>query len=367
MLVEGERPKLNPIFFGRQRELDWLFDRFERDRTPVVIYGPPGVGKTTLLNQFLASVRTRSPPLTWTLRDHPNTLMVELTARVEDMYREKRPPEVVAIDEAEILTERDMSVVASRLLNLKAIRTVIFATRQRPNISRAEILGLGSLSNMDAEEMLLRLLGTDFLQDDVSRAAEIAGGLPLALSLLAALMRGRDPKEIARLLKGDVYDLAQGLSIPKKELITEIKPSIILTNETLMERLRRQPQSVFELPPRKFEELVAELLSDLGYEVELTPITRDGGKDILAYMSTPHGRLLCLVEVKKYRQDRTVGVELVRQLYGTLIDANASSAMLVTSSSFSPDAQAFQRRHQYKLALRDYGNIVQWIRDYRKK
>jgi len=101
-----------------------------------------------------------------------------------------------------------------------------------------------------------------------------------------------------------------------------------------MERLRSEPQSVFELPPRKFEELVAELLSGLGSEVELTPPARDGGKDILACMSTPHGRLLCLVEAKRYRQDRIVGVVMVPQLYGTLIDADASSAMLVTTSSF---------------------------------
>jgi restriction system protein len=131
--------------------------------------------------------------------------------------------------------------------------------------------------------------------------------------------------------------------------------------------LKRQPQSVFQLPPRQFEELIAELLSDLGYDVELTPATRDGGKGILAYMSTPHGRLLCLVEAKKYRQDRSVGVELVRQLYGTLVDADASSAMLVTTSSFSPEARAFQKRHEYKLALRDYGNVVQWIQDYGKR
>lgn len=140
-----------------------------------------------------------------------------------------------------------------------------------------------------------------------------------------------------------------------------------MANEALVERLRNHPQAIYQLPPRKFEELIAELLSDLGYEVELTPATRDGGKDILAYMSTPHGRVLCLVEAKRYRRDRPVGVELVRQLYGTLTDAEASSAMLVTTSSFSPDARTFQKRHEYRLALRDYGNIVDWMDGYRRR
>lgn len=326
MLIDDNRLELNPAFFGRQRELAWLFDRFRGRGTSIVISGPPGVGKTALLKQFLAGARTRRPPLAWTLRSHPNEAMAELTARIEELYRERNPPEVVAIDEAEALAERDMNVVVGRLLNLKAIRTVIFATRQRPVISRAEILELGPLSNSDAEEMLKRLQGGDLPEDAVAKAIGMAGGSPLVLSLLSKFLQGRDPQEIGRLLKGEIYDLKQRLILPNKELITEIKPRIILANEALVERLRRQPQSIYELPPREFEELIAELLSDLGYEVELTPASRDGGKDILAYMSTPHGRLLCLVEAKRYRQDRPVGVELVRQLYGTLIDADASSA-----------------------------------------
>jgi restriction system protein len=367
MLVEDNRLELNPTFFGRQKELEWLFNRYRGRRTPIVISGAPGVGKTTLLKQFLASARARRPPLIWTLRSHPNEAMVELSARIAELYQEKNPPEIVAIDEAEVLAEREMNDVTDRLLNLKAIRTVIFATRRRPDLSRAEILELGLFTNTDAEEILKRLLGDALPEDAVAKAVATAGGLPLALSLLSKLLRGQDPQQIGQLLKGEIYNLKQGLILPSKELIAEIKPRIILANETLVERLRRQPQSVYELPPRKFEELVAELLADLGYVVELTPASRDGGKDILAYMSTPHGRVLCLVEAKRYRQDRPVGVELVRQLYGTLIDADASSAMLVTTSSFSSGARAFQQKHQYKLALRDYGNIVQWIQDYGKK
>lgn len=102
----------------------------------------------------------------------------------------------------------------------------------------------------------------------------------------------------------------------------------------------------------------------MGWEVELTQATRDGGKDILAYLNTDLGRLLCLVEAKHYRKDRKVGVELVRTLYGTFCDAQANSAMLVTSSSFSPEAHEFQRKHRYQLALRDYTNVISWIMKY---
>ena len=99
--------------------------------------------------------------------------------------------------------------------------------------------------------------------------------------------------------------------------------------------------------------------------MHLTQETRDGGKDILAYLKTDLGKLLVLVEAKKYRHDRKVGVDLVRHLYGTLVDYKANSAMLVTTSSFTKDAHEFQRRREYQLGLRDYGDVVQWIQRYK--
>jgi hypothetical protein len=50
--------------------------------------------------------------------------------------------------------------------------------------------------------MLQSLLGTDLPREEISRAVEAASGLPLALGLLAELVRGRDPQEIQRLLRG---------------------------------------------------------------------------------------------------------------------------------------------------------------------
>ncbi len=76
---------------------------------------------------------------------------------------------------------------------------------------------------------------------------------------------------------------------------------------------------------------------------------------------------MCLVETKHYRKDRTIGVDIVRNLYGTFCDYEANSAMLVTTSKFSPDAQQFQQRHKYQLSLKDYTDIASWILKYKTK
>jgi len=104
----------------------------------------------------------------------------------------------------------------------------------------------------------------------------------------------------------------------------------------------------------------------MGWDVELTKETRDGGKDILAYLNTELGRILCLVEAKRYRYDRKIGVGLVRSLYGSLCDHNASSAMMVTTSTFTSDAKEFQKKYEYQLSLRDFGDLNQWIHSYKR-
>jgi HJR/Mrr/RecB family endonuclease len=368
-MSDASRPgSLDAAFVGRQAEMEWLFDRFRRRRyqEAVVVAGPPGIGKTTLVHRYLAQVRTSREPLILASGYEPKEALARIDRWVEEQFRDKNPPEIVVIEDADAFDDRQLNAITGRVLNFKAVRQLIFVRRTPPKSTRADVLNLEPLSRADADNFLTMLMGDRLPPDMRARAAEIGSGSPLALQQLAKLIVDRDLEESERLIRGDVYDVSRQVIIHKKELITEVKPRIILANQDLIERLRREPDSIYTLTPRKFEELIADLLADLGYDVELTPATRDGGKDILAYMTTPHGKLLCLVEAKKHRRDRPVGVELVRQLYGTLTDADANSAMLVTTSSFSKEAKAFQKRHQYKLALRDYTNIIKWIEDYKK-
>src|SRR4028118_269404 len=50
----------------------------------------------------------------------------------------------------------------------------------------------------------------------------------------------------------------------------------------IISRLAREPEDLYQMQPRYFEELVCALLVDMGLDVHLTPQTRDGGRDILA-------------------------------------------------------------------------------------
>ncbi len=154
--------------------------------------------------------------------------------------------------------------------------------------------------------------------------------------------------------------------IPLHEYSYEGKQIIIdissMVNEKLLTTLRDHPEIMQELPSRRFEEVVAELLRRLGYEVDITPATKDGGFDIYAAQKNAFGRFLFLVECKRYAPSNKVGVEIVRSLHGVVEDKRATAGVVVTTSFFTKGAKEFQRRNEYKLQLQDYLGLKEWLR-----
>lgn len=93
------------------------------------------------------------------------------------------------------------------------------------------------------------------------------------------------------------------------------------------------------LDPLKFEELVKDLLSRLGYVAHLTKASHDGGIDIEAVNPQPIVGGKVVVQCKRYAG--LVGAPVVRDLYGVVHSEHASKGILVTTSDFSADAYAF--------------------------
>jgi Restriction endonuclease len=88
-----------------------------------------------------------------------------------------------------------------------------------------------------------------------------------------------------------------------------LHPGVVQFNaefDTLIRALCSNPTDMYNLRARQFEELVAELWARMGYGVELTPETHDGGRDIIASKSSETNTQV-LIECKKYSAGRPVG------------------------------------------------------------
>ncbi|MCL2717242.1 MAG: restriction endonuclease [Lachnospiraceae bacterium] len=117
---------------------------------------------------------------------------------------------------------------------------------------------------------------------------------------------------------------------------------------------------------RIFEELVADIFREYGYEVELTKKTRDGGRDIIA-LKRKNGKVneKILIECKHWND--AIGISSIRELIGVAIaeDEFPTGIILATTSRFSKDAKAYMPKAvKIDLDRKDFDDIIEWIGDY---
>lgn len=148
--------------------------------------------------------------------------------------------------------------------------------------------------------------------------------------------------------------------------IPHIADSIVTASKerwnNLISYFASHPEELRNLDPRKFEELVAELLIRESMDVELTQRSKDGGRDILATATTNVGKHLYLVECKRYARQNKVGVSIVRGLYGVVEAEKATSGILVTTSDFTKGAIVFAKAVENRMDLKNYDKLTEWLR-----
>lgn len=130
-------------------------------------------------------------------------------------------------------------------------------------------------------------------------------------------------------------------------------------NDKVLKYLSENPQALYQLGNREFEVVMAEIYSKLGYNVELTKSTRDGGKDIIIRKPDILGDFIYYVECKKYSPKKAIGVGIVRNLVGTINTDKVNGGILATTSFFSSDAKKFiiDNKYGYQIQMHDYDII----------
>lgn len=92
--------------------------------------------------------------------------------------------------------------------------------------------------------------------------------------------------------------------------------------------------TLYALSPRDFEIFVAQLFRKKGYRVQHRGRSGDMGVDLM--ITQPGGRR-AIVQCKRYRS--TIGPDIVRELYGTLMHEQVVHAFLVTTADISQSAR----------------------------
>jgi hypothetical protein len=148
------------------------------------------------------------------------------------------------------------------------------------------------------------------------------------------------------------------LTLPEThERIVIYSPSIVL-----LEKLRMRRVSLHDLTWRQFEEVVAELLIQDGFTVELGRGTKDDGKDIVAIKEVRGlGLVMSVWQAKKLNIGNKVGVSVIRELADTRNKLDASKGVIVTTTSLTKGALERIEQDRYLLHKVDGDDLLTWI------
>jgi hypothetical protein len=133
----------------------------------------------------------------------------------------------------------------------------------------------------------------------------------------------------------------------------------------LWKALSSDPDELSRLTPEMFEELICDRLSQMGFGVERVgknTYHRDGGVDIVAWPKTPAFPFLMAVQAKHHRSPRKkTSVSPVRDLLGTVQSLPFHAGVLVTNTTFTPNAKWVAEQTPTLLRLRDIEDIRRWL------
>jgi restriction system protein len=296
-----------------------------------------------------------------------NSIVDDISRKIAMPVEERA---MVIVDDAHVLTKDQLEELQHFLdVNPKVAFVAAADESFQYHFKNAKVIHLGGLSQNDYYAILNAHIKAANKDPKIAQLLwEATTGSPLFANIANRTIRDHllTWHQLFESLQGFEYSGildSDGRPLPPA---ASLSPQLIVvvenTNFKILKRLRRDPREFWKLSPRKFEEIVAELLTGLGYEVQLTPLSGDGGFDMYAARNDAIGRFLFLVECKRYIPSEKVGIRVIRSLYGVVQQKNANAGIVATTSFFTKGAKEFQSKVRHQMHLNDYFALQSWLK-----
>ena len=155
------------------------------------------------------------------------------------------------------------------------------------------------------------------------------------------------------------------LPFGKEAIIHPTQVQLINITSMLLERLQMDYEEIYKIGPEDFEYLILDRLYAMGFQAERVGKTfqKDGGIDLVFWPKPPFPiPFLGAAQLKHHRSAHIkTGPSVVREMAGVVHTQPFHFGLVVTNTTFTPDAEWFAAQQQALIRLRDMSHLRRWI------
>lgn len=147
----------------------------------------------------------------------------------------------------------------------------------------------------------------------------------------------------------------------KKSIVTI---AIETLSDTLCELVAQKPYLLMDIEWRDLERIIARSLAGIGFSVELTPPSNDGGKDVIAYCKINNKMLKFYIEIKHWTKNK-VGAKDISSFVEVNVTDKTSGGLFLSTSGYSDNVyRSLSRITKQVVRIGDKNKVITLCKRY---
>ena len=219
--------------------------------------------------------------------------------------------------------------------------------------------GHGKPIDVDAVDQLITNMGTM-----TYNRAMLIGRFGFTDAALEAA-RSREPAAVELLdLKG-IGAWINRLERGKPDYAGKVQILITSISHEFAKLVSQSPDVLDHLEWRDVERMMARVMAGLGFECELTPPSKDGGKDLILVWRARTGDQSFIVELKHWRSGKRVGRNSVSDFMRVIVAEARTGGLFLSTSGYAADkTEGLTEVTRDRLRFGDKSKVVLLARTY---
>jgi len=157
------------------------------------------------------------------------------------------------------------------------------------------------------------------------------------------------------------------LQVDDENFIGEVQQILKIVSQQFAMLIAKQPNILEELEWRDLERTIAEIFDGLGFNVTLTPPSKDGGKDVILKCQVQGQQQKYIVEIKHWRSRSRVGGGDLRDFLNVILREGRDGGLFLSTYGFCDNAfEQLTEIERQRLRFGKQEKIVALSRTYVK-